>query len=131
MAEPWIAAAGAYGAAGVALAASTHLAGSDAHAAMLIDLAARFVILHALALAAVGGLARHRPALPLTLAGAGFASGALLFGGGLTLLAATASPIGLWSTPIGGSTLILGWLALFWYGISSRPEPRARPESRP
>lgn len=69
-------------------------------------------VYHALALLAVGLLARQANLPGLTLAGAGFAAGILVFSGSLYLLALTGIR-GLGAiTPIGGTLLIVGWIAL-------------------
>jgi uncharacterized membrane protein YgdD (TMEM256/DUF423 family) len=118
MADGWIVAGGLAGFAGVALgAAGTHLTGGDTHAAALIETASRFVLLHGLALGLVGALAGRRPAASLRLAGTLFAAGAAAFGGGLTLYALTGSPYAQAGTPVGGTLLLAGWLALAWYGL--------------
>jgi uncharacterized membrane protein YgdD (TMEM256/DUF423 family) len=121
MSETWIVAAGIAGFAGVALgAAGTHLTGGDPTAAALIETASRFVLVHALALAACGAFQRTRRDLLLTLAGTGFLVGSLLFGGGLTIYATTGASLAKWSTPVGGTLLMAGWLALGLYGLTAR-----------
>ena len=116
MKDRWIVAAGIAGFAGVGLgAASTHLAGGGGQT--LLETASRFLLFHAPALGLVGALERLRPSRVLALAGLLLALGALCFSGGLTLLALTGSPVGLWSTPAGGTLLLAGWLTLAWYGL--------------
>jgi uncharacterized membrane protein YgdD (TMEM256/DUF423 family) len=124
MAEIWVVAAGIAGFAGVALgAAGAHLAGGDVHAADLIATASRYVLLHGAALVGVAALARDRSDPALALAGTGFALGSLLFAGGLTLFALTQSAMGQCATPLGGTTLLAGWVALAVHGLSRRARP--------
>jgi len=114
----WQGLAGLMGAAGVAIAAaSAHLA--EPSAAHLLDLAAAFLIAHALALIGLAALTRERMRW-LTVAGVLFAIGAVCFGGGLVLrieLGEGFAPI----IPVGGTALILGWLALALSAIADRP----------
>jgi uncharacterized membrane protein YgdD (TMEM256/DUF423 family) len=118
MADRWIVAAGLGGFAGVALGASgAHLTGGDAEAARLIETASRFLLIHALALGLVGALARTRPAATLSVAGALFSFGGTVFSAGLTLFATAGSALAQWSTPVGGTSLLAGWLALALYGL--------------
>jgi uncharacterized membrane protein YgdD (TMEM256/DUF423 family) len=68
---------------------------------------------HALALLAVGLLARHGLAGPaMAIAAIAFALGILVFSGSLYVLALTGTRIWGAVTPIGGVLLIIGWLAL-------------------
>lgn len=112
---PWVAAAAALGAAGVALGAF----GAHALRARLAPelLAAwqtgvLYHLLHSVALLALG-LYAQASGRAVTLPAALFAAGIVLFSGSLYLLTALgqrwAGPI----TPIGGLCLIAGWLALF------------------
>jgi len=68
--------------------------------------------LHALALLALGLLARQHPAPTLRLAGWGFVTGILLFSGSLYLLALTGQHWLGMLTPFGGLAFIFGWCAL-------------------
>ncbi|ESR23091.1 DUF423 domain-containing protein [Lutibaculum baratangense] len=111
--------AGIEGAAGVALAAiATHAAGGE-----VLALGAQFLILHAagavatLALAARGtGAARGL----MTVAAAAMLLGAALFSGDLAMRALAGTKL-LWGTaPYGGSTMIVGWLALGVGGLLGR-----------
>ena len=75
----------------------------------------RYQMYHALALVAVGLLARHgRAAGPLQVAGGCFLAGILMFSGSLYLLTLGLGPAKLWGpiTPLGGIALIIGWFAL-------------------
>jgi len=116
----WQGAAGLLGAAGLALAAAAaHLAigGEPRH----LELAAGFLILHALALLGVAALT-HGGARWLRLAGALFTLGAVCFSGGLVLIAVAGqgmAPL----VPVGGTALIMGWLALAIAAFADRAPP--------
>jgi uncharacterized membrane protein YgdD (TMEM256/DUF423 family) len=114
----WLAAAGVAGALGVILGAvSAHLAATGAQPD--IDLASRFLLFHAAALLGVAAL--MRPGTPwLRIAGALFILGCLCFCGGLCLIALVDrgfAPL----VPVGGTILILGWLALVVAAFAGRP----------
>jgi uncharacterized membrane protein YgdD (TMEM256/DUF423 family) len=102
--------AGLMGAAGVALAAASAHAGSEAK----LDSAAYLLILHAAALVAgAAALDRGLAWRPLGIAAlAGFAVGSLLFGGDLSLRAFAGTRLFPMAAPIGGLLLIASWLAL-------------------
>lgn len=111
--------AGIAGAAGVALAAiSTHAAGGD-----VLALAAQFLILHAAAAAGTVALAARGAGAGralTTIATAALLVGAVLFSGDLAMRALAGTKL-LWGTaPYGGSTMIVGWLALAVGGLLSR-----------
>ena len=72
----------------------------------------RYQMYHALALLAVALASERRPGTPVTVAGCCFAAGTLLFSGSLYLLAVTGMRWLGAVTPLGGSALILGWLAV-------------------
>jgi uncharacterized membrane protein YgdD (TMEM256/DUF423 family) len=97
------------GAAGVVLAAAAeHAGGGD-----LGRTAALFLILHAAAGLGVAAHARLAPASSRGLVAAGFAmeAGAALFAGDLAVRAFTGERLFPFAAPIGGSTMILAWLA--------------------
>ncbi len=114
----WIFAAGASGAAAVAMgAAGRHLLAGDAYRQDLATTAAHYGLAHAIALLGVAALSMLRGAPRASrraLAGAGwcFTAGLVLFPGGLYLRAAGLLPGTAPAIPIGGSLLIAGWLAL-------------------
>jgi uncharacterized membrane protein YgdD (TMEM256/DUF423 family) len=109
----WSVAAALGGFVSVALgAAGRHLA-SDA---ALLDIAARYLMYHSLALLIAAMLARGGTTLALRLSGWCFLGGMIGFAGGLAALAATGSPLAGVSTPVGGTLFMLGWLALAWHG---------------
>jgi uncharacterized membrane protein YgdD (TMEM256/DUF423 family) len=93
------------GAAGVALAAAgEHAAGGE-----FARTAALFLILHAAALLAASA---HRATRGLSVAGFALAVGAILFAADLTSRAFTGGRLFPFAAPIGGSLMILAWLAL-------------------
>lgn len=121
--RPWVVSAGIGGAAGVVLAAaSAHLAGMNAAAQSNIDIAARFLMFHALALIGVAALNRDGGRW-LTAAVFLFVIGSVCFSGGLCLVALVGRAFGP-VIPIGGVLLILGWLALAVAGFRLRGERR-------
>ena len=96
------------GAAGVALAAaSEHAAGGD-----LGRTAALFLLLHAAAALAIGSHARLAPSRVLLVIGFVMEAGASLFAADLTVRAFTGARLFPFAAPLGGSTIILSWLAL-------------------
>lgn len=102
------AAAGLYGAAGVALAAAgAHLGGAGS----LATTAAYFALFHAAALVGMStaATASHRP-IPLLLAASLVALGTLLFSGHLALHALSGLVPVPFAAPVGGTITILGWL---------------------
>lgn len=109
----WIAVAGLGGLASVALGAATAHLGLDAG---LLDIAARYLMYHSLALLVVALLARDGSGIALRVAGWCFVVGMIAFAGGLAAKAATGWPLAAASTPIGGTLFMLGWLALAWHG---------------
>ena len=110
------------GAAGVALAAAaTHNGGGE-----IGQTAAYFLILHAGALLGLTACARANGAdapfaRALLLAGACLGLGTIIFSGELAVLAFTGARLIPMAAPIGGSLMILGWLALagvFVWGVA-------------
>jgi uncharacterized membrane protein YgdD (TMEM256/DUF423 family) len=79
-----------------------------------VEKASRYQMYHALALLALAGLRRDGGLLTI-LAGLLFIVGTILFSGTLYCLALTDLQIA-WLAPFGGTSFILGWLAL---GISA------------
>lgn len=112
----WLALAGLIGASGVALAAaSAHLArGAEPD----LDLAAHFMLFHAPALLAIAALTRWG-ARWMNVAAGLLAFGTICFAGGLALIVWVGrgfAPL----VPIGGTALILGWLALAASAVTLR-----------
>jgi uncharacterized membrane protein YgdD (TMEM256/DUF423 family) len=118
MAGKYLLAAGLGGFVAVAAGAAGTHALADEHARLLVDLASRYLLLHA---AALLGLA------PFGRAGTGgwlvdtafwlFIAGMVLFGGGL-LVSATLGlgPFGV-LVPVGGTAFMLGWLVVAGLGL--------------
>ncbi|MBW4697271.1 MAG: DUF423 domain-containing protein [Aphanocapsa lilacina HA4352-LM1] len=86
----------------------------DARAIEIFETAARYQILHALALGLVAVLAeRFNPPPPLLLAsGTAFIAGILIFSGSLYALSISGIRILGAITPFGGAALIAGWICL-------------------
>lgn len=126
MTRAWIGLGSLAGFAAVALAAAgAHaLPPDDAHAARLLASAVQILGWHALALLGVG-LWAPRGGRFADAAGFGFALGTLLFCGTVVASAFDAPRVPALA-PIGGTLLMLGWLAL---GLSAlgllAPRPRA------
>lgn len=76
------------------------------------ETAARYEMVHALALLLVGRMVGERPERALVWAGRLFFAGTLLFCGSLYLLVLTDTPWLGAITPLGGVAFIAGWLAL-------------------
>jgi uncharacterized membrane protein YgdD (TMEM256/DUF423 family) len=96
------------GAAGVALAAaSEHAGGGD-----LGRTAALFLVLHAAAALAIAAHARLAPSRVVLAIGFVMEAGASLFAADLAARAFTGVRLFPFAAPVGGSTMILSWLAL-------------------
>jgi len=122
MAKVEIVVAAIGGFAGVALgAAGAHLTDGDVQAGAFIATASQYLLVHSTALLGIAALSAARPSRYLLRGVATlFTIGMILFGGGLTLLALTGSPIGRFGTPFGGTAFLAGWLLLGVYGLSTR-----------
>lgn len=108
--------AGLMGAGGVAAAAgAAHLAGAANLASVALIL-----LVHAAALLGLTSRARDGGAgARIWLAAAViFAAGATLFSLDVTFLTLWGARLFPFAAPIGGSALILGWLVVFWAGLS-------------
>ena len=78
----------------------------------VFELAARYQMVHALALLAVGLWTARLPSPATTVAGWAFTAGTIVFSGSLYTLALTgATQLGM-VTPFGGAAFLVGWLAL-------------------
>jgi uncharacterized membrane protein YgdD (TMEM256/DUF423 family) len=96
------------GGAGVALAAAAaHVGGGE-----LGRTAALFLILHAAATLGIAAHARVAPSRALVAVGFVMEAGAALFAGDLASRAFAGARLFPFAAPLGGSTMILGWLAL-------------------
>jgi len=82
----------------------------EAPALETFETAVRYQMYHALGLILVGLLILRQPHGLLTLAGAAFLFGIVLFSGGIYAWLATAQRPFIMVVPIGGSAWILGWL---------------------
>lgn len=82
----------------------------EAPALETFETAVRYQMYHALGLILVGLLVMRQPHWLLTLAGAAFLFGIVLFSGGIYAWLATAQRPFIMVVPIGGSAWILGWL---------------------
>lgn len=123
-------AAGLAGFAGVAIgAAASHLAAGNPATHDLLDIASRYLLVHAAAMLGAAVLAQldipKRARRLALLAGALFLLGAGLFGGGITLHALVGHPVVDMIIPIGGVTMMLGWLTLAGCGAGLARRPRA------
>jgi uncharacterized membrane protein YgdD (TMEM256/DUF423 family) len=106
------------GASGVALAAAdAHIDGGE-----LARTASLFLILHAAALVAVSA---HRADPWPTVSGLALAAGATLFSADLSTRAFFGARLFPYAAPIGGSLMILAWLALaLAFGLAQRASAR-------
>lgn len=96
------------GAAGVALAAaSVHMSGG-----VLAERGAVFLVLHAIAALGVAAHARLAPSRALLAAGFVMEAGASLFAADLAYHAFAGARLFPFAAPIGGTAMILSWLAL-------------------
>ncbi|MBT9290881.1 DUF423 domain-containing protein [Prosthecodimorpha staleyi] len=108
--------AGLLGATGVALAAAAShlaartLAGGDAAAGAGLGPASLLLVAHGAGLAALAALGMAVRSRMIGLAGIVLAAGSLLFAGDLALRAFQGARLFANAAPIGGSTMIAGWL---------------------
>ena len=122
--------AGLAGFAGVAIgAAASHLAAGNLATRDLLDIASRYLLVHAVAI--LGAAVLLHLDIPrwgrsfARIAGILFLLGAALFSGGITLHALAGRPVIDMIIPIGGVTMMLGWLALAGCGAGLARRPRA------
>lgn len=111
--------AGLFGAAGVGLAAAgSHMADSN------FSTAAQFLLIHAAVLIGLGAL----PARRLSWAtGLVLALGVALFAGDLVMKSSTGNSLFPMAAPIGGGTMILGWVLVVIRGITISTSSRLAP----
>jgi len=110
----WLALGGLNGFLSVAFGAyAAH--GLPPETAGLADTGSRYQMIHALALVAVDLLEQKRPDRLLTLAGLFFTAGTIFFC--LSLYAKAIFGLGATPAPLGGSSFMLGWAALFLYAL--------------
>lgn len=86
-----------------------------------VDTAARYQMMHALALLAVAWIADRRGGVSVHIAGSAFVLGTLLFSGGLYLAALAETTFHVPIVPIGGSLFVVGWLSLFVTALGRWP----------
>ena len=120
----WVATGGLLGAAAVALGAfgahglKTRVPPEDV---AIFETAARYHLIHALAIVAVAWAAERFPGTAAQAAGWLFTAGIVLFSGSLYALVLTgARRLGM-ITPLGGLLLIAGWIALAAAALRARP----------
>lgn len=85
--------------------------------------AVRFEFYHALALLALGLFTMIQPGPGQTLSGISFSLGIFFFSGSLYIRCLAGVPAIAVITPIGGTLLLLGWLALVWSSVRYQPSP--------
>lgn len=122
--------AGLAGFAGVAIgAAASHLAAGNPAIRDLLDIASRYLLVHAVALLATAVLCLldipKRAGRLARIAGYLFLLGVILFSGGITLHALAGHPVIDAVIPVGGVTMMLGWLVLAGCGAGFARRPRA------
>lgn len=102
-------------------AVAAHAAGRAPHpdAARLLQTAVLYQLVHGLALVVAGVLARFGATRWLVAAAAAFGAGLLAFCGSLYWLAFTNVPAGI-VAPLGGSSLIAGWILLALHALAGR-----------
>lgn len=120
--------AGAFGALSGLLAVALGAFGAHALRARLdparlevFETAARYQLVHAVALLAIAALLARGPSRAFSTGAALFAAGTVVFAGSLYALALTG--VRAWGavTPLGGACLIAGWLALSIGFLRSAP----------
>jgi len=87
----------------------------------IFETGVRYHLIHALALLAVGWAAQRWPGGAVSAAGWAFVAGIAIFSGSLYVLVLTGQRWLGAVTPIGGLSLILGWLALAIAALRARP----------
>jgi uncharacterized membrane protein YgdD (TMEM256/DUF423 family) len=114
-ASGWLATGALFGATAVALGAfGAHGLKARVTADLLVvfETAARYHLVHALAIVTVAGAADRFPGPCAAAAGWLFVAGILLFSGSLYLMVLTGARALGAITPLGGLALIAGWIAL-------------------
>jgi uncharacterized membrane protein YgdD (TMEM256/DUF423 family) len=109
-------AAGAFGAHGLK-------ARLPAERLAIFETAARYQMIHALALLLLAALARQLAGPGVHVAGWAFLSGIVVFSGSLYLLALTGITRFGAITPVGGALFLLGWAALAWSALTAPHGP--------
>lgn len=107
-------------------AAASHLQSMDEASTSWMEIGSRYQLWHALGILVLVLLGRAQsPFLPAVARWA-FLLGILLFSGNLYLMSLTGFRGLSWITPIGGMSMMAGWLVLALYGLvrALRPAPR-------
>jgi uncharacterized membrane protein YgdD (TMEM256/DUF423 family) len=93
----------------------------DGYAQSVFDTAVQYHFVHTLALLAVALLCRDTvsPSRWLTVSGAAFTVGLLIFCGSLYLLSVTGQRWLGAITPLGGLAFLVGWAALLFWGVGA------------
>ncbi len=115
MAQWWLvigSVAGFFGVAGGAFGAHALKARLSEQMLANFETGTRYLLVHAVALLVVGVLASRKEVGDLSVVGWSFSVGMLVFTGSLWVLALTGQRWLGAITPIGGTALIIGWLAL-------------------
>ncbi|RDD60685.1 DUF423 domain-containing protein [Ferruginivarius sediminum] len=82
-----------------------------------VETAARYQLVHALALLVCAMLADRYKGRIVTVAGAAFTAGTLLFCGGLYVAGLTGWRAVIPVVPVGGACFLAGWAALLWMAL--------------
>ncbi len=117
--KPWFAIAGFFGASAVIIGAISAHAGLSEYGRELIDKAVQYQMVHTLVIFGLAIYLKESASKLLTLAGIFFTLGVLLFCCSLYHLGFLEDSLFAMSAPLGGSCLILGWLTVLIYGITS------------
>jgi uncharacterized membrane protein YgdD (TMEM256/DUF423 family) len=94
----------------------------EPEALAVFDTAARYQVLHALALLGSCWAVQQFPGRSARASTVLFGAGIVLFSGSLYVLSLTGVRLFGALTPIGGVLLLLGWLALGWAALRDAPE---------
>ena len=92
--------------------------------ANVYETAARYHLMHALAMLCVGVIELRRPHTLLTVSNWCFLAGTVLFSGSLYALSLSGVRWLGAITPFGGVAFLIGWLALAWFGTTLPPKRR-------
>lgn len=114
---------GAFGAHALQSYLATHAEDGQQAAKLLNtwEIGVRYQMYHALALLLAAALVQRAGGLALTVAGLSFTAGVLIFSGCLYALVLTGMRWLGAVVPVGGVVMIVGWIALLWAGLTSRP----------
>ena len=125
MERTWLAFAGLFGMLGVGAGAfGAHSLKKILSVDMLtvFETGSRYCLMHALALLGVAAYSAVRPSRALRLSGWFFVFGIAVFSGTLWVLAVTGHRWLGMITPVGGTSLIFGWLCVLIAGLAKEEE---------